>query len=105
MNTIIDWVGSHDPFDGNVPQLCFLSSGLATIEGDSIKCDEAEKVVSETQGSFESVSFRIATIKDMSDGEHPECVEAGVKVVKAKFCADRPLHLVPALYSSSTTIP
>ena len=31
-------------------------------------------------------------------------VEVGVKVDKAKFCADRPLHHVPALYSSSTKI-
>ena len=55
MNTCIDWFDSHDPFDGNVPQVRSVSSGLAASEGDGIKCDEMEKVVSEIQGSFESV--------------------------------------------------
>ena len=55
MNTCIDWFDSHDPFDGNVPQVRSISSGLAASEGDGIKCDETEKVVSEIQGSFESV--------------------------------------------------
>ena len=100
MNSFIDWFGSHV---GNVPQLRSLSSGLAASEGDGVKCDETEKVVSEIQGSFESVSVRNATIKVTSDGAHPECVEAGVNVDKANFCADRPLNPVPALYSSNTT--
>ena len=77
-------VCSHD-LDGSVPQLRSLSSGLAACEGDGIKCDETKKVVSEIQGSFESVSVRNATIKEKSDGAHPESVEAGVKVDKAKF--------------------
>ncbi len=72
MNKCIDWFGSHDPFDGNVPQVRAVSSGLAASEGDGIKCDETEKVVSEIQGSFESVSLRNATIKAISDGAHPE---------------------------------
>ena len=55
MNTCIDWFDSHDPFDGNVPQVRSVSSGLAASEDDGIKCDETEKVVSEIQGSFESV--------------------------------------------------
>ena len=57
MNTFIDWFGSHDPFDGNVPQLRSLSSGLAASEDDGIKCDETENVVSEIQGrSWKDVS-------------------------------------------------
>ena len=72
MNKFIDWFGSHDPFDGDVPQLRSLSSGLAASESDGIKCDETEKVVSEIQGSFDSVSVRNATIKETSDGAHPE---------------------------------
>ena len=80
MNKCINWFGSHDPFDGNVPQLRSLSSSLAAIEGDDLKCDETEKVVSEIQESFASVSVRNATIKETSDGAHPERVEAGVKV-------------------------
>ena len=71
MNTFIDWFGSHDPFDGNVPQLRSLSSGLAASEDDGIKCDETENVVSEIQGRFESVSVRNAT-NNTSDGAHPE---------------------------------
>ena len=47
MNTFIDWFGSHDPFDGNLPQLRSLSRRLAAGEGDDIKCDETEKVVCE----------------------------------------------------------
>ena len=69
MNTSIDWFGSHDPFDGNVRS---VSSGLAASEGDGIKCDETEKVVSEIQGSVESVYVRNATIKETWDGAHPE---------------------------------
>ena len=72
MNTCIDWFDSHDPFDGNVLQVRSVSSGLAASEGDGIKCDETEKVVSEIQVSFESVYVRNATIKEMSDGAHPE---------------------------------
>ena len=72
MNKLIDWFGSHDPIDGNVPQLRSLSSGLAACEGDGIKCDETKKVVSEIQGSFESVSVRNTTIKETSDGAQPE---------------------------------
>ena len=40
LNKCIDCFGSHDPFDGNVPQLRSLSSGLAASAGDGIKCDE-----------------------------------------------------------------
>ena len=72
LNKFIDWFGPHDPFDGNVPQLGSLSSWLAASEGDGIKCDEMEKVVSVIQGSFDSVSVRNATIKETSDGAHPE---------------------------------
>ena len=72
MNTCIDWFDSHDPFDGSVPQVRSVSSGLAATEGDGITCDETEKVVSEIQGSFESVYVRNATIKETSDGAHPE---------------------------------
>ena len=72
LNKFIDWFGSHDPFDVNVPQFSSLSSGLAASEGNGIKCDETEKVVSEIQGSFDSVSVRNATIKETSDGAHPE---------------------------------
>ena len=63
LNKFIDWFGSHDPFDGNVQQLRSLSSGLAANEGDGITCDETRKVVSEIQGSFDSVCVRNATIK------------------------------------------
>ena len=49
MNKCIDWFRSHDPFDGNLPQLRSLSSRLAASEGDDNKCDETEKVVSEIQ--------------------------------------------------------
>ena len=64
MNTCIDWFDSHDPFDGNVPQVRSASSGLAESEGDGNKCDETEKVVSEIPGSFEGVYVRNATIKE-----------------------------------------
>ena len=72
MNKCIDWFGSHDPIDVNIPRLRYLSSGSAAGEGDGIKCDETEKVVSDIQGSFESVSVRNATIKKTSDGAHSE---------------------------------
>ena len=71
LNKCIDWLGSPDPFDGNVPQLRSPSNRLAASEGDGINCDETEKVVSEIQGSFDSVSVRNATIKETSDGAHP----------------------------------
>ena len=33
MNKCIDLFGSHDPFDGNVPQIRSLSIGFASSEG------------------------------------------------------------------------
>ena len=47
MTKFLDWFRSHDPFDGNVPQLRSLASGLASSEGDGINCDETEKVGSD----------------------------------------------------------
>ena len=44
MIKFLDWFRLHDPFDGNVPQLRSLASGLASSEGDGINCDETEKV-------------------------------------------------------------
>ena len=63
MNKFLDWFHSHDPIDGNVPQLRSLASGLASCEGDGINCDETEKVGSEIQRSLDSVSVRNATIQ------------------------------------------
>ena len=63
MNKFLDWFRSHDPFDGNVPQLRSLASGLASSEGDGISFDETEKVGSEIQRSLDSASVRNATIK------------------------------------------
>ena len=61
---------------------CSISSGLAYREGDDIKCDQTEKVVSGIQGSFESVSVRNATIKGPSDGAHPEWLESGSRWIR-----------------------
>ena len=72
LHTLIDLFGLHDPFAGNVPQLRSLSSGLTASEDDGIKCDETEKVVSEIQGSFDTVSVRNATVQETSDCAHPE---------------------------------
>ena len=43
-----------------------------SIQRVDSKCDETEKVVSEIQESFDSVSVRNATIKETSDSAHPE---------------------------------
>ena len=63
MNTFLDSFRSHDPFDGNVPQLRSLTSGLASNKGDGINCDETEKVGSEIQRSLDIASVRNATIR------------------------------------------
>ena len=47
INTFLDWFRSHDPFDGNVPQLCSLVSGLASSECDGVNCEETEKIGSD----------------------------------------------------------
>ena len=70
MNKFLDWFRSHDPFDGNVPQLRSLASGLASSEGDGINCDETEKVGSEIQRSLDSVSVKKGNHKEASDGAH-----------------------------------
>ena len=36
MSKCIDWFRSHDPFNGNVPQVCSLASGLAA--SDAMHC-------------------------------------------------------------------
>ena len=58
MNKFLDWFRSHDPFDGNVPKLRSLASGLASSECDGVKCDETEKVGSEIQRSLDSVPVK-----------------------------------------------
>ena len=59
-----------------------------SIQRVGSKCDETENVVSEIQKSFDSVSVRNVTIKEMSDGAQPEWVEAGIKVDKATVQID-----------------
>ena len=59
-----------------------------SIQRVGSKSDETEKVVSEIQESFDSVSVRNATIKETSDGAHHEWVEAGVKVDKSTVQID-----------------
>ena len=82
MNKCLDWFRSHDPFDGNVPQLRSLASGLASSEGDGINCDETEKVGSEIQRSLDSVSVRNATIKRRQMVHTLNELKPGVKVDK-----------------------
>ena len=82
MNKFLDWFRSHDPFDGNVPQLRSLASGLASSEGDGINCDETEKVGSEIQQSLDSVSVRNATIKKRQMVHSLNELKPGVKVDK-----------------------
>ena len=105
MNKCLDWFRSHDPFDGNVPQLRSLVSRLASSEGDGINCDETEKVGSEIQRSLDSVSVRNATIKRRQMVHTLNELKPGVKVSRwISNGTDRPFDPVPALYSSSTTI-
>ena len=80
MNKFLDWFRSHDPFDGNVPQLRSLTSGLASSEDDGITCDETEKVGSEIQRSLDSVSVRNATIKRRQMVHTLNELKPGVKV-------------------------
>ena len=63
MNKCLDWFRSHDPSDGNVPQLPSLSSRLASSEGYGINYDETKTVGSDIQRRFDSVYVRHATIK------------------------------------------
>ena len=46
----------HDPFNGTVPQLRSLSSGLTAREGDGINCHETEKVDEAIQRSMDGKS-------------------------------------------------
>ena len=109
MNKFLDWFRSHDPFDGNVPQLRSprlrsLASGFASSEGDGINCDETDKVGSDIQRSLDSVSVRNATIKRRQMVHTLNVLKPGVKAPWwISNCTDRPFDPVPALYSSSTT--
>ena len=80
MNKFIDWFRSHDPFDGNVPQLRSLVSGLASSEGHGINCDETETIGSEIQRSLDRVSVRNATIKRRQMVHTLNELKPGVKV-------------------------
>ena len=104
MNKCLDWFHSHDPFDGNIPQLRSLASGFASSEGDGINCEETEKVGSEIQRSLDSVSVRNATIKRRQMVHTLNELKPGVNMPRwICYCTDRPFDPVPALYSSSTT--
>ena len=82
MNKLIDCFRSHDPFDGNVPQLRSLASGLASSEGHGINCDETEKVGRELQRNLDSVSVRNATTKRLQMVYTLNELKPGVKVDK-----------------------
>ena len=73
MNTFLDWFRSHDPFDGNVPQL-------------------------RSQRSLDSVSVRNATIKRRQMVHTLNELKSGVKVPRwISNCTDRPFGPVPVL--------
>ena len=100
MNKLLDWFRSHDLFDGNVPQLRSLASGLASNEGNGIKCDETEKVGSDIQRSL----VRNATIKRRQMVHNLNELKPGVNVPRwISNSTDRPFDPVPALHSSGTT--
>ena len=104
MNKFLDWFRSHDPFDGNVPQLRSPASGLASSGDDGINCDETQKLGSDIQRSLESVYVRNATIKRRQMVHTLNELKPGIKVPRwISNCTDRTFDPVPALYSSSTT--
>ena len=63
MRKIMEWFVVHDPFDGIVPQLRYLASGLTALEGDGINCDDTEKVGEAIQRSMDGKSVSKATMK------------------------------------------
>ena len=105
MNKFLDWFRSHDPFDGNVPQLRSPASGLASSEGDGINnyCDETEKIGSEIQRSLDSVYVRNATINRRQMVHTLNELKPGVKVDEQTVQIYLPFNPVPVLHSSSTT--
>ena len=60
----------HDPFDGTVPQLRSLASGLTACEEDGINCDETEKVGEAIQRSMDGKSVSEATMKEVAGDMH-----------------------------------
>ena len=63
MRKIMEWFVVHDPFEGTVPQLRSLASGLTAREGDGINCDDTEKVGEAIQRSMDGKSVSEATMK------------------------------------------
>ena len=74
MRKIMEWFVVHDPFDGTVPQLRSLASGLTAREGDDINCDDTEKVGEAIQRSMDGKSVNmngflaIHTLDDIRPG-------------------------------------
>ena len=100
-NTFLDWFRSHEPFDGNVPQLRSLASVLASSEGDGINSDETEKVGSEMQQSLDSVSVRNATIKRRQMVHTLNELKPGSRWISKLYRTT--LQSCSALHCSSTT--
>ena len=61
MRKIMECVWCTTLSNGTVPQLCSLASGLTASEGDSINCDETEKVGEAIQRSMDGKSVSEAT--------------------------------------------
>jgi hypothetical protein len=60
---------SHDPFRGYGTGLVCLSSGLTAVDGDGIKCDQAEDVGAAIQMPMDGLPFRCCSEKEQHSEE------------------------------------
>ena len=57
------WFDNRTPFDYNEPLLKSLSSGLTSVEGDKVNCDDAENVGYNLQETLDKKSVEESTLK------------------------------------------
>ena len=76
----MEWFVVHDPFDGTVPQLRSLASGLTAREGDGINCDDTEKVGEAIQRSMDGKSVSEATMKRSLAIHTLDDIRPGIKI-------------------------
>lgn len=93
------WKENHNPFGENVLLPRSILTGLTTIEGNGINCDEAEKVSQPFQDQLDGISFAEAKVKKKDQMKTLGVLKMVVEVDTEK------VHVDPLLLFSMLLVP
>ena len=84
---MVNWLDAHEPFDFNEVNLRCLSSGLTSIAGDGINCDNVEEVGAGIQKSMDCLNVLDVSMKRSNQ------VKTLVNLEKCITVEKQPLHI------------